>query len=258
MTVNILEIAKNIELLAPIELAESWDNCGWQILCENNNINKALVTLTVELEDIKYAIKNNIDVIVSHHPVIFTPVKNLTPLTLPGQIILQAIKNNISIYSAHTNLDKIPGGVSDLLAEKLELNNIKPLIPEKYIPEAGLGRIGQLPEPTDLNIFLNKIKKVLNINNIKVVNQPQISKVQNIALCGGSGAGFINFINPSIDLYLTGDIKYHDALEAMNFVLVDADHTNTEQFIVYKIAEILKKLNIDVETTESKTPWLIY
>ena len=258
MAASLKDISNQIELIAPIELSEKWDNCGWQIHCGQRPVNKVLVALSVTPEVMQKALNENFDVIVSHHPIIFNGINSITPSTLMGTIVLDAVKNDISIYSAHTNMDKIENGVSDILAKKLELNNIRPMLPETKFPHIGMGRLGELDEPYDLLLFLDKIKNILEIDSLRVVNQINKSRVQKIALCGGAGSGLITHLPPGIDLYLTGDIKYHEALNAIHYILVDANHSNTEQLIVEKIIDILKPLNIEIEGTKTTNPWIIY
>lgn len=258
MGIQNLEIAKRLEELAPLTLAEKWDNCGWQVFCGRKEINSILVTLTVTPEVVKKAVREKFNLIVSHHPVIFKGLDFISPETLPGKVILEAIKADISIYASHTNLDKVSNGVSDILARKLGLKNIVPLVPEKNQPEVGLGRVGDLEEVTELYQFIDKIKEVLNTEKIKVINQPGIKNVRTIALCGGSGASLSAYLTEEIDLYLTGDVKYHDALEALDFVLVDAHHTATEDFMVEELVNYLKQPGLTVAGTKSENPWQIY
>lgn len=258
MSIKLKDISTYIEELAPLGLAENWDNCGWQVYCGDKEVTRILVVLSVTPEALDIAINDNYDVIVSHHPITISGVKSITPETLTGQIILGAAKHGISIYSAHTNLDKIQGGVSDLIAEKLELINLKPLVPEKQNPDIGLGRIGELKQPVPLNKLIETIKEALELKQIKVINQAGIKEIKTIAICGGSGASLISQIPKGIDLYLTGDIKYHDALEALEFVLIDANHSNTEELIVDDLVSYLSDLEIEVEGFKSPEPWQIF
>lgn len=257
MSENIKKIANFVEQLAPLKTAEAWDNCGWQVFCADKDIKKVLVTLSVTNEVIDKAVNEGFELIIAHHPVIFKGLKSITPVNLPGQVILKAIKNDISIYAAHTNLDKVDNGINDLLAKKFNLKNVQPLMPEKFQPEIGMGRIGELETPVKLCEFLASVKQILELDMIKVVNQANVKEIKTIALCGGAGTSLIEFLPPSVDLYLTGDVKYHEALEALDFVLVDANHNNTEQIIVDALKSYLQKLNIKVESIKTDNPWTI-
>lgn len=258
MAVCIKEIERVMEEFCPVCLAESWDNCGWQVLTSQKKVSKVLVTLTVSMGAIKTAIEKNCDVIVAHHPIIFKAMKSITPESLPGNVVLEAIKHNISIFSAHTNADKTAGGINDLLADKFNLKNTTPLLPEKADKSIGLGRTGTLEKPVKLQTFLNTIKETLNVTQLKVINHCNKTEVHRVAVCGGSGGSLINDIPEDIDIYITGDIKYHEALESMNFVVVDANHIETEELIVDKFKMILEELDIDVITFNSEAPWEIY
>lgn len=257
MSENIKKVAYFVEQLAPLKTAESWDNCGWQVFCAEREVNKVLVTLSVTNEVIEKAVNEGFELIIAHHPIIFKGLKSITPDNLPGQVILKAIKNDISIYAAHTNLDKVDNGINDLLAKRFNLKNVMPIVPEKHQPEIGMGRVGELETPMKLDQFLPHVKETLGVKTLKVVNQANIKTVKTIALCGGAGTSLIEHLPASVDLYLTGDVKYHEALEALDFVLVDANHNNTEQIIVDELKAYLNQLDIQVEGIKTDNPWLI-
>lgn len=258
MSIKLIDISEKIEKLAPLCLAEPWDNCGWQIFNGNNVVNKILICLTVTMEVVDKAIKDKFDLIISHHPLTIDNIKNITPFTLAGKIIMQAVKADMSVYSAHTNLDKATRGVNDILAKKLNLLNVKPILPEKSFPEIGLGRIGQLRCPLSLDDWITTLKNALNIDDIRVVNNTGGLIINTIALCGGSGMSLIKHLPDNVDLYLTGDIKYHDALDALNHILVDASHLDTEQFIVDELYDYLNDLDVYIETFKTNNPWKSY
>jgi dinuclear metal center YbgI/SA1388 family protein len=254
----IKQLSQHIEEVAPLELQEPWDNSGWQVFCGNKECTGTLVSLSVTVSVIESAKKNGCNLIISHHPVIFKELKTITPETLTGKIILNAIKEDISIYAAHTNLDKAKDGVSDILAKKLGLKDIRPLVPEKNYPEAGMGRTGSLNILTELYTFLDLVKKTLKTDHLKIINNCNKTTISKIAICGGAGASLTEIMPDDIDLFITGDVKYHDALEAQNIVLVDAGHLQTEQFIVDKIVDTLKILNLKVEGYYTNSPWQNY
>ena len=163
MAVNLQKITALINKLAPKNLSAKWDNIGLQLGSYNEEVNKVLVALDVNQEVINEAIDLDIDLIISHHPVIFDELSAVRFDTATGKLIKMAIKNNISIYSAHTNYDIAPGGLNDLLAQKLGVDNTSPLkvtnveelkklvvfVPEAYLQqvrdalgEAGAGYLG--------------------------------------------------------------------------------------------------------------------
>lgn len=257
MGVFLNDIASIIEKIAPLSLAEPWDNCGWQIYCGNKEISKVFVTLSVTQEDLQQAIENNCELIISHHPITLNGIKNIIPNNLTGIILLNAIKSSISIYSAHTNLDKADRGINSILAQEFGLLNIKPLLPDSAIPTAGLGRLGELALPVKPDKFIDIVKKTLNIDSLKVINNTNITQISKVAICGGSGASLIPNIPANVDAYITGDIKYHDALEAINFILIDANHFNTENIILEELANSIKTLGLSVITSKAENPWVL-
>lgn len=132
------DIADYIEQLAPTSLAESWDNVGLLVGDNNQEIHKILITLDVTLDVVKEAVEKDVDLIISHHPMIFKPLSKITEDNIMGQMVRTLIKNNIGVYAAHTNLDIARGGLNDLLASKLNLINIKPL---KVLHEQSLKKL---------------------------------------------------------------------------------------------------------------------
>lgn len=347
-----------IEKAAPKKLAFDWDNCGLMVGSEKNKVKKILVTLTVTEEVIDFAIENGFDMIISHHPLLFKPLKSVRWDTPIGNIIYKAIKNDIIIYSAHTNMDIAPDGVNDILANILELENVKLLevtgkenykkmvvcVPEAYqndvraamvnagagwfdnyshlsfnangigtfkpeegtipfigeigkiehvkevrietiVPENlvnkvanamlkahpyeevaydiyplenmwqihGLGRIGYLKEPLTLLELSNIVKQKLNAKFIKVVGDMS-KQVYKIAVCGGSGGSLVKTAaSAGADVFITGDIKYHDAEDAraLDLTLIDVGHFYSENILIPELVDYLKekiiKLAKDVE-----------
>ncbi len=127
MSVKCQVVIDAIERLAPRNLAESWDNVGLLLGSPAQKITKVLVTLDVTQAVVNQAVQDGIDLIVTHHPVIFTPVKNIRTDFPQGQILASLLKANIAVYAAHTNLDSATGGVNDILSAKLNLQDVKPL-----------------------------------------------------------------------------------------------------------------------------------
>ena len=176
-------------------------------------------------------------------------VKDISNNTVTEQLIVNCIKNNVQVYCAHTNLDCAEGGVNDTLCEKLGL-----------IPQYNLNKfvkITQLPEKLSTDSFILKLKISLNAAKIKLINPQNIQEIQTVAVCSGSGGEFINDIIGKADAYITGDIKYHSALDVKDFVLIDAGHFETEKIILHTLKNIL---NSEAENTVigiDTPPWVI-
>ena len=181
-----IEISKIIEILenfAPLELAQNWDNSGWQINLGNNRAKKLLICLTLTPKILKQAIEKECDFIIAHHPLIFNEFKKIEYNTVTQKLIVDCIKNNIQVYSAHTNLDCAVGGVNDILCEKLGLIPIENF--ENFV------KIAEFPEVLQLDSFILKLKISLNAPKIKIVNPQNIQQIKRVALCAGSGGEFV-------------------------------------------------------------------
>lgn len=230
-----------IEEIAPSYTAEKWDNVGLIIGEENSIVNSILVALDINDAVIEEASENNCNLIICHHPVIFTPVKSINTSNFRGKTIHNLISQNINVLCAHTNLDASPYGTNSYLTEKLMLRNIE-LIGEAYEMEYGILRSGELENPITLDELCIYVKKILNINNLRIVgNLNRI--VRRVAICSGDGADFITVaFNHKCDVLITGDIRYHDACDArdMGISIIDAGHFDTEYIYMDKLALLLQ------------------
>lgn len=229
------EIIAFLEKLAPIETAEEWDNPGLQTGDYNQEINNILISLDFTDEVLDFAVKNNCELIITHHPVIFKPLYQIT-----DNKIIKAVKNNISLYSAHTNLDVAENGVNDALASALNLTNVK---------SDGILRYGELDNEMPVEEFLLYLKEKLNVSYLRVSEFNR--KIRKVGVVGGSGGDFLNqAIEVGCDAFVTGEASYHLAETALknDIMLVSAGHYETEVFICEYLKNILqdkfKSLNI--------------
>lgn len=235
---KVIEIAKSIEQLAPKQLAEPWDNVGLMVGDEQQCVDTVYITLDVTSESVDEAIKNRAQLIVSHHPLLFSPLKSVTEQTVTGSIVRNLIQNNISVYSAHTNLDKADGGMNDMLCEKLGINDVRSYTDEECIDSSGsaldnIGRIGVLDTPTEMADFVDYVKNVLGCRAISYTGDLS-DVVSTAAVCSGSGGDLIyNAYNAGADVYITSEIKHHEAQLALELGinLIDAGHFETENII---------------------------
>lgn len=239
------EIIKILEEYAPPELAESWDNSGWQVFYGNDNTTKVLLCLSVTDDVINQAAELGCNLIVSHHPVIFKPLKVIKDVK-----IIKAIQRGIQIYSLHTNCDKTNNGTSDLIAQKLNLK--KTAVLNDFV------RVGLAPHEMKLEELVSFVKLAFNVERIKLVNNARKSIIKTIAVCAGAGAEFIPEVEKyNIDAYITSEIKYHDALDSRRAALLDIGHFESEKPFVEEIKKVLenKKERIDVVVAKEKTAW---
>ena len=333
--------------MAPFKLALEDDNVGLQVGESSAKIKKILVTLDVTADVVGEAVKNKADLIISHHPLIYQRILNITDGDPVGKNILKLSANKISLIVAHTNLDRADDGVNDTLADKLDLKDVRLL--EKasdaitykvavFVPEAnvedvsrkvalagagiigdythcafrtkghgtfkpgkkaqpysgikgelnvidevkleftvrsdrlqnvldamvkvhpyeevaydiyqlknkadyGFGRVGELSKPVTLKEFVKTVEKKLKAANLRHLGNPN-KKVSKVAVCGGSGSALIDKARRAgTDVFVTGDIKYHDAIYAQEqgFAIIDAGHGVTERVVIPKFVKNLKK-----------------
>ncbi len=245
------EIITILDGFANPRLIDSWDNTGFQIGDDNNDIKKIIISLDLDDYTLNKAIEESYDMIITHHPLIFKPISNINNKSNSSKRIMKLISNEIVVYNAHSNLDLANGGVNDTLAEILGIKDTKALN-EIFIDNSiyGYGRIGTIDNMSLLQ-FIEKIKKSLCVDDIRVYGQAK-DNIEKVAVCGGSGGDFIlDAYKMGAQVYLTGDIKYHQAQEAIDLglVLIDAGHFHTEKIILPKLKKILleKINNIDIE-----------
>ena len=214
------------------------------------DIQSVLLTTDVTPAVVDEAIMRSCQLIVSHHPLLFHGLKQVCGQTPQAQAVEMAIKNNIAIYSAHTSLDCVSGGINTRLADKLQLTDVKPLM------ENGLGAIGKLPNPVTFADFIGHIRAILNCTYVRYTRAKK-SEIQTVALCGGAGAEFINeAIAQGADVYLTADCKYHDFCDADGQIgLIDIDHWISERHAREIFRDILAPLGIQCFISEKdQTP----
>lgn len=226
---RVKEIAEVLEQFAPLPLQESYDNAGLQLGNPEAGVHAVLLCLDVTAEVLEEAIRRKCDLIVSHHPLIFHGLKNLTGADETQRIVMRALSEGIAIYSAHTNLDSTWNGVSHEMAHMLGVTDIEVLDPIAGNPHAGLGVVGNIT-PTPKLELLRRIKEKFGVESLRYSSQSNQIVVKRIALCGGSGASLIKrAIASGADLYVTGDVKYHDfASYGTDIVIADIGHYESE------------------------------
>lgn len=238
------EIISKIEKYASPDLAESWDNTGWQINLHHDYTNRVLIALSFTKDVLEQAITNDCDLIITHHPPIFHKLNKIDNNTL-----IQAIKHNICVYSAHTNLDKTYGSTTDALCGVLGLKNL--VTANDYI------KISHLKDEIALDEFVLNVKQSLNSDRIKLINPSNVQTVRNIAICAGAGSGSIEALNDyDVDLYITGDVKFHAALEVDGFAVADIGHFESELPVLPLIQGLIAKTGVETIIAREQVPWV--
>lgn len=202
--IKLCEITDYIEKEFPPEYKEDFDNIGLLVGRSDKNVTKVLLCLDANKNVVKEATEIGAELIITHHPVIFNPVKSVTDSTDFGKMIVSAIENNISIYSAHTNLDSAPDGITDTVCKMLDILPFGNL-------EGALGRICHAQNGETAKTLCAKIKKGFNVETIYSTFKNDRA-VKTVAVCNGGGGGELPEIamNLGADVYISGDLKHHE------------------------------------------------
>ncbi|HIS88553.1 TPA: Nif3-like dinuclear metal center hexameric protein [Candidatus Avigastranaerophilus faecigallinarum] len=239
---KVSKIIKRIEEFAPLNTMQKWDNSGWQINLGIEDTNRILLALDVTPSTVDEAINKKCDLIISHHPIFFNSIK-----TIESPFIIKAIQNNIQVYSAHTNLDIAQGGVSEYLAEKCGFTDLDTAF--EFI------KYKQFDEEKNFSKLISTLKTIFSLPSVRVVNS-QRKTYKSIAFCSGSGAEYIQELEKiGIDVFITGDLKHHQALNATNMTIVDLGHFHSERFVVEIFENILKNEDVEVIAAVEKPAW---
>ncbi len=247
---NGIDIVKIFEAIYPKDLAYNWDNVGLQVGTLNKEIMNLLLTLDLTLEVVEEAIENKIELIVVHHPLIFTALKSINTDTYKGKIIEKLIKSDIALYVAHTNFDLSNFGMNTILANILNLKNQEVL--DLTTEDEGLGKVGTV-SPLKMSEYISVVKNTFKVNNARFIGNLN-NIVSKVAITGGSGSSTITKAsNSNVDLLITGDISYHQAHDALALGLnvLDIGH-NIEKHFVYELKNILKSKGVESNILISK------
>lgn len=231
---NAVEIIRFFETRYPPELAYEWDNCGLQLGTLNQKVERVLVTLDVTKEVVKEAIQNKVHLIISHHPLMFKPMQNIVFDNPKGWMVKNLIQHNIAVYSAHTNFDQAEGGMNDVLAKMVGIQN-----PELLDEEYNIGRYGRIAK-TDFMEFVKEVKKTFHLDTLKVIGRTD-KTVEHVAISGGSGSHHMYAAKKrNCQVYITGDVTYHTALDAiqLGITVIDAGH-HIEIVFVEEVQKVL-------------------
>jgi len=244
------ELIRKIEDFAPLDLAEEWDNSGVQIDMGYPKADKVLVALEVTDAVIDEAMNCDADWIVTHHPLIFTSTSSIDYRDNTGRYIERLIRAGISVYSSHTPFDKTKGGNNDYLGKLLGFDGAA-----GFDSDNGYLRKADLPEEKYFGDIIKDAAEALemNLRLFRAVGDPE-TKVSRVGWCTGSGAEFIqDAADEGCQMYITGDVKYHDAqlAKGLGICVLDAGHYGTEKCFVKNMASVLRE-GEDAEIIESE------
>lgn len=252
------QVCEFLEQFAPLELAEDWDNVGLLVGDKSQPVRRVMTCLTVTPETAAEAAEQGAQLIVSHHPLPFRPLKRITSDTVTGQILLRLVGAGVAVASPHTAFDSAGGGINQMLAEGLGLKDPQPLIPADADPlrAAGLGagRWGRWPSARPLRDVVSHVKQFLSIDRLHAVGD--LDRPMNAAAvaCGSAGQFLSDALSHGCDLLITGETSFHTCLEATanDACLLLTGHYASERFAVERLAAILADRFGDVEIWPSR------
>ena len=237
---KINDIIERLEKEFPTELAYEWDNVGLLVGDRDREVTTVVTCLDVTEDVIEFAKNAEAELIISHHPVIFSPINRINGDTKNGKLLMDAIENKIAIYSAHTNCDKAENGINTRLAEMFNLKDVEPL------QEDGLGRIGTLEPSVEFCELAKSVEDKLSVK-IRFCGDTKTT-VKKVAICSGAGGDVIpSAIEKGADVLVTGDTKYHQMLDSKDDInIIDAGHFGTECIVTEIFARILCDMGVQV------------
>ena len=249
------EIAHVLEQLAPLSLAEEWDNVGLLVGDLAGPATRVMTCLTITPETVAEAVAGGAQLIVSHHPLPFRPIKTITSATTTGRLLLELIGNSIAVYSPHTAFDSASAGINQHLAIGLGLQEIRPLAPAAADSEVGAGRCGLAGEPLTLSELAERTKQFLNADAARIVGRGE-RNASRIAIACGSGGSLLDAAAAcECDALVTGELTLQSCLEAeaRGIGVVLSGHFASERFALLSLADYLTDQLADVEVWASRT-----
>nr|NJM01127.1 Nif3-like dinuclear metal center hexameric protein [Desulfobacula sp.] len=264
---RIKDILSLLNEIVPFDLSEDWDNSGLQVGTMNTEVKKLAVGLDVSLPLLNFIRNKNFDLLITHHPLMLHPEKSIDFGRMPGKAIEIAAKEDMSIISLHTNIDKAKGGLNDYFSSAIGLKNTIPFVPDFQQEQTGIGRIGYPETKLTLKEFCIQIKEKLNLPYLRATGNVDMD-VETVAVCTGSGSSLIeNFLNSNADVFITGDVKYHEArrVEEYSKGMIDVGHFGSEWMVVdllfEKLTSAFHEKGFDIEVIKykkEKDPFTIF
>lgn len=245
---RIQEVYDAIDKAAPFGMALEFDNPGLLVGDPAQEVQGVLAALDVTDQVISEAVARGANLIVTHHPVIFHPLKRVTS----DSLVWKLIRENLSVISAHTNLDIAAGGVNDILSKRLDLKQVE------LVPPENMARIGVLERGMTPPEFAYYVKRMLDVDAVRYCDGGQA--IQRVAVCGGSGGSLLeDVLVAGAQAFVTADVKHDVMLEAIHrgLTIIDAGHFGTETFVVEYLAQLAKQAlgeNVPVAIARADVP----
>lgn len=241
------ELIQILERLAPLSCACDWDNVGLLAGRSDKEIKKVYLALDATDEVVEEAIRWGADMLITHHPLIFKPLKKINDTDFIGRRILKLLSNDISYYAMHTNFDAAPGCMADAAADKLDLTQVKALQPEGEIEGIpyGIGKIGYLKEKMTIRELGELVKERFGLPFLTIYGEDALgAAVQFVGISPGSGQSLIKYaLDSGVDVLITGDIGHHSGIDAAanHLAVIDAGHYGLEYLFLDFMENYLKQ-----------------
>ena len=243
------DVISCLEKIAPRCLAEKWDNVGLLAGREDKEINKILLALDPTSEVVEEAVNGGVDLLITHHPLIFSGMKSVTTKDIIGKRVFKLIYKDICYYAMHTNFDVM--GMADAVADQLELEKCQVLDVtfQDEISKEGIGRIGELSRTMSLEECAKYVKEKCKLTSVRVFGAPD-KLIDTVALIPGSGKDYVDLaIEKGAQVVVTGDIGHHNGLDAVEkgIAVIDAGHYGLEKIFASYMEEVCKRELPDVQ-----------
>ena len=241
---KIKDITSIIEQFAPLALQESYDNSGLIVGRPDDEVQRALLAVDVTEEVLDEAEREGCDIIITHHPIIFHPLKRFNSATYVERCVERAIRSGIALYACHTNLDSTPNGMSWRVGSMMGLTDMATLEPRRDDPNAGFGVVGTLPRAEGAMAFMQRVKSIFEVGAIRHSDLPsEDAMVRRVAVCTGAGGSLIDAaIKANADIYITADLRYNDFMRGEGgMILADIGHFESEFCAINIINDVISK-----------------
>ena len=241
---KIRDIAALIENFAPLSLQESYDNSGLIVGRMDDEVHSALLAVDVTEEVLDEAEREGCDIIITHHPIIFHPLRRLNSSNYVERCVERAIRKRIALYACHTNLDSAPHGMSYQVGAMIGLDDVRILQPRVNDPATGFGVVGVLPRAEAAMALLARVKSLFDVGAVRYSDLPSDeAMVRRVAICTGSGGSLIDeALAAEADIYITADLRYNDFMRGDNrMILADIGHFESEFCAIRLLFDIISK-----------------
>ena len=262
-------VCSSLASIAPLRLAEDWDNVGLLVGNRRASIDKVMTCLTVTPNVVSEALEQQAGLIVAHHPLPFKPLARITSDSVAGEMLLRLIGAGVAVYSAHTAFDSAAEGINQRWSELLGLRSVETLVPaavdetvstdlkdgKAALPIEGTGRLGRLAEPQSLHSLVSRAASAVGATSPRYVGDPE-RKVSKVGLACGSGGSFLSAARRrGCDILITGEATFHACLEAeaCGIGMGLLGHYWSERFAMESLAEILAKTFPELDVWASRT-----